>query len=84
MVAETDVRKVKPLGADTHEQGKALPVQPWPRELLALNPLARAEKAITTKPEVLVPWAQDKAGHRVERLPQEGKPELKALWQRGR
>jgi len=49
-----------------------------------VEPAGKAKKAVTAKLKVLIPWAQDKAGHKVERSPQEGKPELEARLQRGR
>ena len=88
MVVDTDAKGVEPLRADAHERGGALPVTgtaPAPTEsTTSVKPASKAEKAIATKPEAPVPWAQGKAGCGVERHPQEGKRELDALPPQGK
>ena len=46
---------------------------PAPTEsTISIKPAGKAEKAVTTKPEASVPWAQDKARRKVEMPPREG------------
>ena len=77
-VAENaDAGEVEPSGFDAYKRGGALPVvgaTPALAEgITGVEPASEAEKAIVARPEALVPWAQDKAGRKVKKLPQEGK-----------
>jgi len=72
-----DAKKFKPSGANVHKQGGVpllVGTAPAPtKSTISVEPAGKAEKAITTKPEASVPWAQDKAGCKVEMPPREGK-----------
>jgi len=75
-VADVDVKKFEPSGADVHERGGApllAGAAPAPTEsTISVKPAGEAEKAIAAKPEASVPWAQDKAGREVETPAREG------------
>jgi len=85
-----DAGGVKPLGIDADKRG-GVPLLMGAAPALVegaagVGPAGRAETATTAEPEVLAPWAQDKAGcgHEVdmpprEALPQKGKHNPKAL-----
>ena len=91
-VADMGARKVEPSGVDTHERGGALLIvgdaQALAKGTAGVEPTGKAEKATTTKPEVLVPWAQSVAKCEVEILPGEGKhvhePPPEVLPQKGK
>jgi len=76
MVMDVDAKKVEPLCADAHKQGGApLLAGATPaltKSTISIEPAGKAEKAVAAKPEVLVLWAQDRAGHEVEMPLREG------------
>ena len=89
-VVDVDVREVEPSGINARERGGASPVvgttPALAEETAGVGPAGEAETANTTRPEALVPWAQDKTGRGREvnkppheALPQKGERNVEAL-----
>jgi len=82
VVGKADAEGIEHADFDAHEQGGVLPVvgitPALAKGTIGVEPADETEKAVAAKPEALVPWAQDKAGHEVKTPRRDGE-ELDAL-----